>query len=174
MNVPGTLEITQLRKSILRILTGGFMKKIIIIGLLVVIAGAGAFFFTSNSDDLSNTTSQNTESATANDVPATQSTEEQPATNTQDSTNITIAYTNEGFKPSSLSVKVGTTVTVKNESSKPLKFSSDPHPEHTDEKELNMTTLSPNKSDTFTATKAGRYGFHNHLNEDESGTLIVQ
>lgn len=173
MNVPGTLEITQLRKSILRILTGGFMKKIIIIGLLVVIAGAGAFFFTSNSDDLSNTTSQNTESATANDVPATQSTEEQPATNTQDST-ITIAYTNEGFKPSSLSVKVGTTVTVKNESSKPLKFSSDPHPEHTDEKELNMTTLSPNKSDTFTATKAGRYGFHNHLNEDESGTLIVQ
>lgn len=89
-------------------------------------------------------------------------------------TSSTITYTNDGFSPVSLTVKAGTTVTIKNDSSRSLQFSSNPHPDHTNEPELNLDNLSPGKSTTFQASEPGSYGFHNHLNEDHTGTLIVE
>ncbi len=107
-------------------------------------------------------------------------TERQPRQTTQNDTSsheasdtVTITYTDSGFSPDSYMVKAGGTVTVINKSSRDLEFSSDNHPTHTDETELNMDTLSPGKSGTFTVTKVGTWGFHNHLTPQDIGSLMV-
>jgi plastocyanin len=115
----------------------------------------------------------------ANTAPTSQSA--QPASNSSNnqagndqSQSSTITYSNNGFSPSTLSVKVGTVITIKNTSSNPLQFSSDPHPQHTDDPELNMGALSSGQSQTLTVTKTGTHGYHNHLNPGDTGTLVVQ
>lgn len=86
----------------------------------------------------------------------------------------TITYTNDGFSPASLTVKAGTAVTVNNDSSQLLQFDSNPHPDHTDNPELNVGTVSPGKTKTVTVTVTGSHGYHNHLNTGDTGTLVVQ
>ena len=85
----------------------------------------------------------------------------------------TITFTDNGFASSVTTVKAGSTVLVVNKSSQLLDFDSDPHPEHTNEPELNAGDISPGKSKTFVVTKAGRWGFHDHLNPGFTGTLNV-
>ena len=86
----------------------------------------------------------------------------------------TITYTNNGFEPAELSVKVGSQVTIKNMSSEPLQFDSDPHPQHTDDPELNIGFVPAGQSVTFKVTATGRHGYHNHLIAGDTGTLIVE
>lgn len=84
-----------------------------------------------------------------------------------------ITYTNTGFRASEDTVAAGSTVLVINESSETLEFSSDPHPQHHDNPELNMPALRPGERGTIVVQAPGRWGFHNHLNDDHSGFLTV-
>lgn len=86
----------------------------------------------------------------------------------------TIIYTDNGFEPAQILVKAGTSLSVRNNSSKPLQFSSNDHPTHTKNSELNLGILAPGKSETFEASKTGTYGYHNHLNADNTGILTVE
>lgn len=141
---------------------------IAVVALLVI--GGGAYALTQNSDESSDTAKSSQTSDHADDG----HTHETDAADTSEAVETsTITYTDDGFSPDTITVKSGTTITVKNDSSSALQFSSDPHPSHTTEPELNLSTLSPGKSTTFTANQVGTFGFHNHLNEDETGTLIV-
>lgn len=85
----------------------------------------------------------------------------------------TITYTDSGFSPSTLTVARGTTITVVNHSSDLLKFSSGPHPTDNEDPEINMDMLTPGKQGSFIVSKLGTHGFHNHYNEDKTGTLLV-
>lgn len=91
----------------------------------------------------------------------------------QASQKITITYTDSGFYPSTYMVKSDGTVTVVNKSSHDLLFASGPHPAHNAEPELNMNILHAGQSGSFTVTKVGTWGFHNHLNDQDTGTLMV-
>jgi plastocyanin len=86
----------------------------------------------------------------------------------------TIIYSDNGYNPSSLTVASGTRLTVKNESTQPMQFDSDPHPSHTDDPELNVGVLEPGQSATFTVSTKGRHGYHNHLNAIDTGVIIVR
>lgn len=86
----------------------------------------------------------------------------------------TITFTDNGFSPSTTTVKAGDTVQVTNNSSQPMQFDSDPHPQHTDEPELNVGEVDPGESKTFVVTKKGHWGFHDHLDAGFTGTLNVQ
>lgn len=86
----------------------------------------------------------------------------------------TITYTNSGFSPSKVTVKSGDQITIKNDSSQALEFSSDPHPVHTDNPELNQDVLEPGQSRSFTVTTKGTWGYHDHLNEANSGSVVVE
>ena len=130
--------------------------------IAVLVIGGGVFILTQSSDDAPNTS---TTQSTNQSSPSSAS-EETPAN--------TIVYTDNGFNPETVQTTVGSTITVKNDSSRILQFSSDPHPEHTDEDELNLSSLAPGKSTTFSASRTGTFGFHNHLNEDHTGKLVVQ
>lgn len=98
---------------------------------------------------------------------------EEPTETAETSATATIVFTNDGFTPNTLSVKKGTVVTVKNESSKRVQFSSDDHPTHRLNTEMNLKTLSAGESATFTADTVGTHGFHDHIDDSKTGTLIV-
>lgn len=85
----------------------------------------------------------------------------------------TITFTNDGFSPTTLKVKKGTKVTIVNSSPSPVQFSSDDHPTHQEDPEINMSELAPGESGSFTVTTVGTHGFHDHNDESKTGTLIV-
>lgn len=85
----------------------------------------------------------------------------------------TISFTNDGFSPQELEVKVGTVVTVRNDSNTRVQFSSDDHPTHTINQGMNLPVLNPGESDTFTADEVGEWGFHDHLDDSHTGVLVV-
>ncbi len=149
------------------------MKQALIIIVVLAILGGGAFMLLKKKDTPTSTTNQtatpsNTQTETANQ--SEQSTKASEASNASN----TLTYSDNGFSPASLTVKKGSTVTLKNTSSKTVQFDSDPHPVHTDNPELNQPTLAPGESQTFTVNTTGTFGFHNHLNPGDTGTIIVE
>lgn len=139
-------------------------KVLIIIGVVAVfgvsvalaVAGSGG----SDKKDSTNST-------TKNEGVELKTTDQAPAANT-------VIYDDNGFNPASLTVKSGTPITITNKSSHALKFSSDPHPAHTDNPELNEDTLAVGQSQTVTPTTTGTHGIHDHNDATKTMTLIVQ
>jgi plastocyanin len=97
-----------------------------------------------------------------------------PGTNTTKEAAATITFDGKGFSPASVTVKAGDTIRITNSSSDPLSFNSDPHPTHTDEPELNVGDVSTGSSQTFTVTKSGTWGYHNHFDQSQRGSITVQ
>jgi len=136
------------------------MNKRILIGVVigVVVIGVVAWLLMGSKQDTaapSNTTG-NTSTNTSNT-----------------SISGTITYTDNGFSPATLSVKSGDTIRVVNQSSTSLQLSSDPHPTHSDNPELNMSALEPGKDSTLKVTRTGTWGYHNHENASDTGKITV-
>lgn len=100
------------------------------------------------------------------------------STNTNNSSNqsaaATITYSSSGFTPSTITVKSGDTVAVKNTSSQELQMDSGPHPAHTDDTDLNVGAVPSGQTVTFTVTKKGTFSYHNHLNPSDEGSITIQ
>lgn len=86
----------------------------------------------------------------------------------------TITLSANGFSPNSLTVKAGTKVTWVNQSSANATVNSDPHPIHTAYPPLNLGSFPSGGTLSLTFDKPGTYGYHNHLNPGQTGTIIVQ
>jgi len=79
-----------------------------------------------------------------------------------------------GFSPSTITMKVGSTLTIKNTDSAPHQPSSDPHPQHTDCPELNAgKPLAQGASYDVVETTPKTCGMHDHLNPSVKATVIV-
>ncbi len=141
------------------------ISKVIIAVVIVIIIAGGVLWATQNM--------QNNNS----DKPTDTSSQETNKSNNE-STDIqkvaTITYDGTAFNPTALTVESGTTVTVVNQSQEEIEFASDPHPVHTDNSELNTGDIAPGKSNTFTATTKGDWGFHDHYDPTKKGTLVVE
>lgn len=85
-----------------------------------------------------------------------------------------ISYSSSGFSPAELKVKVGDTVTFKNDSEQVVQVNSAPHPAHTSFPELNVGEIAKGESKSVTFTTVGTKKYHNHLNASESGTIVVE
>jgi len=85
-----------------------------------------------------------------------------------------IVYTDNGFQPNVLKVKADTAIRVVNQSSSPLQFSSEDHPTHLKDTELNMGVIQPGGEGSLKVTKTGTHGYHNHLKPNDKGTLEVE
>ncbi|HYK08971.1 MAG TPA: cupredoxin domain-containing protein [Candidatus Eisenbacteria bacterium] len=85
-----------------------------------------------------------------------------------------VTLTQNGFSPSVVTIKVGQTVTWTNKSGATATVNSDPHPTHTAYPPLNLGSFTDGGTLSLTFTKAGTYGYHNHFNPGEKGTIIVQ
>jgi len=133
-------------------------KPIFMIIVAVIVLGGGFLLF--------RMVGTNSSSTSKNDAQSTASTTQQASA--------TITFSNSGFTPSKTTVKSGDTVAIKNTSSSDVQMESDPHPAHTDDTDLNVGLVNPGQTKTFTVTKTGTFGFHNHLNPSDTGRITIQ
>jgi plastocyanin len=86
----------------------------------------------------------------------------------------TVNMTNDGYSPRVLKIDQGQTVEFVNDSSEDYWPASDPHPTHTDYPGFDAgKTLLPGQSWKFTFSRAGRYGYHNHLNPETHAEVVI-
>lgn len=90
----------------------------------------------------------------------------------------TITYSSAGFSPSTVTIKNGSKITWVNKSDKQVKIGANPHPIHTGNKEISggefTLDLRPGEEKTIVVSKVGTFGYHNHLNVSEEGTIVVE
>jgi plastocyanin len=116
-----------------------------------------------------------------------------PTTTTTNATTaktVTVHYTSTGFSPSVVTINKGDTVTfVADPNSDEMWIASDPHPTHqgydgtTKSEHCASDYTGPAPFDecssagtsfSFTFEKTGTWGYHNHGNSSDKGTVIVQ
>ncbi len=85
-----------------------------------------------------------------------------------------VTLTANGFAPATLTIKAGSTVTWMNKSGDVATVNSDPHPTHTTYPPLNLGQFANGASLSLPFSTPGTYGYHNHLNPSEHGTIVVQ
>ena len=132
-------------------------KNIIGIVILVVVVAGGIYWMNRKTNTNQTQANQTSSSATSTTQSAA-----------------TITYSDSGYSPSTITVKSGDTITLKNTSSQSVQFDSDPHPVHTDDPELNVGEVAVGQSTTFKVVTKGTHGYHNHLNPGQTGTIVVQ
>lgn len=143
----------------------------VVIGL-VVYAAIYYFFFAKKGGYNANSASNNyVPTATPSSVSPTVTVQLSEASQPSQGT---ITLTASGFSPATLTIKKSVTVTWINQSGQDATVDSDPHPLHTDYPPLNLGTFSDGQVLLLTFPKSGTYGYHNHLNPSERGTIIVE
>lgn len=143
------------------------MKYFLIVAILVILIGGGYFFAKGNSTKQQNTpTIQNSQQGTQ--LSSAQS--KPTAMQTKNAVN----YTEDGFQPNTITIKVGQTVTWTNRDSDDLWVASNPHPVHTDYPGFDeLKGMPTGQMYSFTFTKLGKWGYHNHLNPSQMGVVVV-
>ncbi len=137
----------------------------IIIIVIVALAGVGTWWFLTSQSPEESTTSESQTSTTSET--------QEPAPVANNSAGIMILFTNDGFDKQNYSVAKGKTVTVENDSTLVLQFSSDEHPTHTNNPELNMEAIQPGQQRTFTPERTGEWGIHDHEHPEFTTKLTV-
>lgn len=141
---------------------------IVTVVVLALVVGLLIWVFVGRSANAPSSDSSDTETSSSSS-----SQQDQTTDSTQSESKSTIVFTDDGFQPSSLTVSRGTTVTIKNESSDRLQFSSDDHPTHRLNSEMNLSTIDSGESTTYVANEVGEWGYHDHLNDSLTGTITV-
>lgn len=106
-------------------------------------------------------------------VPSGQTGQQQTTTEAPVSGNV-ITYSDSGFSPSSVKVKVGEKVEFKNTSSESVQVNSVVHPTHQLYPELNVGTIASGGSKSVTLTTIGTKKYHNHLSPGQTGEIVVE
>jgi plastocyanin len=161
--------------------------KIIAIVIVIVVVGAGLAFWSSSMQAPSYQApafNQSTSTATTQTAPANQTaTTTVAAVPATAPATVTVTYTDNGFSPASVTIPQGGTVIWKNMSSSGVRVSSDPHPLHNGYPTTGgcvgstfdaCKSILPGDSWPFTFTFVGSWGYHNHLNPSQRGTVVVQ
>lgn len=177
----------------------GSSTIVIVCLLLVVFLGAGAYFFMKNravaptemqnsnntEEKMSpNSEQKTTESQVATEQPKTETTtekmpektfssgEEQPGG--PDIQVVGINYDGTAYTPSKVTIKVGDYVIFYNKSETNFWPASAPHPSHTNYPEFDpKKAIAPGGNFKFQFTKAGSWGFHDHLKPSAWGMVTV-
>jgi plastocyanin len=86
----------------------------------------------------------------------------------------TVGLIGTSFTPSTVTIKVGQTVTFFNGTNRQMWPASNPHPVHTDYPGFEaLSPVAPGDSWSFTFTKTGTWGYHDHLMPTTMGAVIV-
>ncbi|MFA6519524.1 MAG: hypothetical protein WCT41_01720 [Candidatus Paceibacterota bacterium] len=94
-----------------------------------------------------------------------------------------VTFTDSGFSPGVLDITKGTVVEFKNASSKSMRVASNPHPIHDEYPARggcisstfdSCTNIPPGGTWLFQFDFTGTWGYHDHLNSTDMGTIVVQ
>jgi plastocyanin len=158
-------------------LTTDLMKIALGIIIALIVIGGGYFFFAHKTQaPVQNPAIQEGSTSAALET-----------TNPNAPADVTVTYTDSGYSPKTVTVPVGTTVTFVNNSSHGMWTASAMHPSHTayDGTTLQQHCATHSSFDecsaagagatySFTFTKAGTFGYHNHVQANDTGTVVVQ
>ena len=163
------------------------MKKsslmISIVVVIVIAVVANIFLKKQSSVQYAAPTTQTSTSSTPSAVTSTSQGLSQSVNNPTPPSSVEVSYTDKGFSPSVVTVSKGSTVVFKNTASDNIRVSSNPHPVHNGYPTTggcvgstfdSCSAIAPGNSWSFTFTLTGKWGYHNHLNPSEGGTIIVQ
>lgn len=156
------------------------MNNKVFIGLVVIAAGAliGWYFLKGSSSPATNNTQVvATPTPSGSNLGAPES-GASGSSNTLEKGGVAarsvVTYTDSGFAPSPLTIKVGTTVTFVNESAGDMWVASDPHPTHTLLAGFDELASAPKGgSYEYTFTKVGTWTYHNHRHPSTKGQIVV-
>lgn len=91
------------------------------------------------------------------------------------SENKTVRYTENGFSPTTLTISEGAKVTFINDSDSGMWVASDPHPSHSILPSFDSNkSLKKGESYSYTFTKKGTWGYHNHAQANRKGKIVVE
>lgn len=138
------------------------MNKFIVILIIIILIVGGFFLFygKSNTPTIENQTPNSPESSTQ-------------TANVQ--SKVVITYTDAGFMPQTITIKSGDIVTFVNQSSRKMWTASDPHPAHTNYPDFDeKVSVGKGESWSFVFDKVGSWGYHNHNNPSDTGTIVVK
>jgi plastocyanin len=125
----------------------------LIIAFVVVVAVLVGFLYFNKQKEESNSSKKTTQSVVA----------------------AAVSITRDGFVPATIQIKKGNQVTWTNNDTNPHQVITDPHPSHTNLKNLDGDPLAAGESFTFTFEKTGTYGYHDEMNPlNTKGTVIVK
>lgn len=166
------------------------MNKNIIITIVViaVVVISGYFLFSTNQKPITTTINQE---SNQNQQQNETNTAESPQNNEQIQTgkNYEVIYSDSGYSPSKITIKLGDTVTFKNQSSFGMWTSSAMHPTHIiysgtslsehcpDAQNITFdecASAQPGESWSFTFNKVGTWRYHNHVQSSDFGTVVVE
>lgn len=152
------------------------MGRILIAIIVVAVIAGGIFLLANRKDETTRNSSSTSQTRPSGDNATGQEANNPPNNDTAEETasSVTVTYDNNGFSISDGTLKSGGSLIILNNSREDLEFSSDPHPSHTTNPELNADSLAPGKKTTIVLTKKGTWGFHNHLNSNHTGKLTVE
>lgn len=87
----------------------------------------------------------------------------------------TVILSDQGFAPQTITIRSGESVTWINNSSDRMLVASDPHPAHTDLPGFDQGTIAnPGSSWTYRFNSVGTHTYHDHINPNLVGTVIVE
>lgn len=141
----------------------------ILMSIIVIGAIAGVIILLTNKSDnkKASKNTATTQQSQSSDTTSSGSSDQKVAA--------TITYDGTNFSPDTVTINAGETVKVTNSSSNAeLSFNSDPHPTHTNNPDLNVGSVEPGQSKTFSTSKTGTWGFHNHFDPSQHGNLVVK
>lgn len=155
--------------------------KILWVVIVVIIVAVGAWLA------YGRTMTQPTETATTTPPSALEDTNNSVGS----ARTISVAYTDQGFAPKTVTLSVGDTITFTNESASEMWVASDEHPTHTNYDGTSTREHCVNGTNTtgtfdqcartgtgtswsYTFTKAGSFDYHNHARATDGGTIVVQ
>ena len=144
-------------------------KTLIIVIIAIIVVVGGVFIFSSNK-----TQAPKNDVIDTSKIPPLVGEAPAPAQPVAPKT-VTVEYGATGFSPSSVEINVGDTVAFVNKSTGNFWPASNPHPTHTDYPEFDAKKNYENgETYSFTFIKAGTWGYHNHLNPAQKGTVVVK
>mgnify|MGYP001608225862 FL=1 len=87
----------------------------------------------------------------------------------------TITYTLKGFEPDTMEIKAGESVTFINTTDLNMWIASDPHPAHTGLPGFDERGAVGNSGKyAYIFTQSGSWKYHNHMDPDKRGVIIVK
>jgi plastocyanin len=87
---------------------------------------------------------------------------------------VRVFVTEQGLDKPEVKIKAGGKVTFTNSGQSDHQIASNPHPTHTAYPGLNLGVIKPFESKALVFAKAGTYGYHDHLNPQATGVVIVE
>lgn len=154
---------------------GRSRKSKLVAGVVLLVVGLGLLIWTLTSKGAEAPSSETTNPSGSSSRQQQDTVEnpDQAVSNDNQAETAEIVFNENGFSPEELEVKVGTVVTVRNNSSTRVQFSSDDHPTHRINQGMNLRILRPGESGAFTAEKVGEWGFHDHIDASHTGVVTV-